>query len=42
MVSFASRAGYDAYLADLDRAAPRPLLDGLNVRQRLLEVTDVE
>ena len=42
VVSFASRAGYDAYLADLDRAALRPLLDGLNVRQRLLEVTDVE
>jgi enamine deaminase RidA (YjgF/YER057c/UK114 family) len=42
VVSFASRTGYDAYLADPDRAALRPLLDGLNVRQRLLEVTDVE
>ena len=40
LVSFASRAGYDAYLADPDRAALRPLLDGLDVRQRVLEVTD--
>lgn len=40
VVSFASRAGYDAYLADPDRAAFRPLLDGLDVRQRLLEVQD--
>jgi enamine deaminase RidA (YjgF/YER057c/UK114 family) len=40
VVSFASRASYDAYLADPDRAALRPLLDGLDVEQRLLEVTD--
>ena len=40
VVSFASRAGYAAYLADPDRVALRPLLDGLDVRQRLLEVTD--
>jgi enamine deaminase RidA (YjgF/YER057c/UK114 family) len=40
LVSFADRAGHDAYLADPDRAAAGHLLDGLDVRRRLLEVTD--
>ena len=43
LLSFADRAGYDAYLADPDRAAAGHLLDGLDgpaVRRRLLEVTD--
>ncbi len=40
LVSFADRAGHDAYLADPDRAAAGRLLDGLDVRSRLLEVTD--
>jgi enamine deaminase RidA (YjgF/YER057c/UK114 family) len=40
VVSFASRASYDAYLADPERAALRALLDELDVRQRLVEVTD--
>ena len=42
LLSFADRAGYDAYLADPDRAAAEPLLDGLDVDRRLLEVTDVD
>jgi hypothetical protein len=41
MLSFADRAAYEAYLADPDRAALGDLLDGLDVRRRLLEVTDV-
>lgn len=41
LLSFADRAGYDAYLADPDRAAGGRLLDGLDVRRRLLEVTDM-
>jgi enamine deaminase RidA (YjgF/YER057c/UK114 family) len=40
LLSFADRAGYEAYLADPDRAAAAGLLDGLDVRRRLLEVTD--
>jgi hypothetical protein len=40
LLSFADRAGYDAYLADPDRAAAGRLLDSLDVRRRLLEVTD--
>ncbi len=40
LLSFADRAGYAAYLADPDRAAAGRLLDGLDVRRRLLEVTD--
>ena len=42
LVSFADRAGYDAYLADPDRAAAGRLLDGLDVRRRLFEVTDAQ
>ncbi len=41
VLSFDARAGYDAYLADPDRAALRPLLAGLDIRQRALPVTDV-
>ena len=42
LLSFADRAGYDAYLADPDRAAAGRLLDGRDVRSRLLEVTDAD
>jgi enamine deaminase RidA (YjgF/YER057c/UK114 family) len=42
LLSFADRAGYDAYAADPDRAAAAPLLDGLDVRRRVLEVTDAD
>jgi len=41
LLSFAGRAGYDAYLADPDRTAAGRLLDGLDVRHRLLEVIDI-
>jgi enamine deaminase RidA (YjgF/YER057c/UK114 family) len=41
LVTFADRAGYEAYLADPDRDAAGRLLDGLAVRRRLLEVTDI-
>lgn len=41
VLSFAARAGFDAYLADPARAALRPLLAGLDVHQRVLEVHDV-
>jgi enamine deaminase RidA (YjgF/YER057c/UK114 family) len=39
LLSFADRAGYDAYLADPDRATAGRLLDGLAVHRRSLEVT---
>jgi hypothetical protein len=42
LLSFADRAGYDAYLADPDRAGLGSLLEGLDVRRRLLEVADVD
>ena len=42
LLSFADRAGYDAYLADPDRAAASRVLDGLDIDRRLLEVTDVD
>jgi enamine deaminase RidA (YjgF/YER057c/UK114 family) len=44
LLSFADRAGYDAYLADPDRTAAGHLIDGLDaddVRRRLLDVTDI-
>ena len=41
VVSFADREGYLAYLADPDRQALRPLLAGVEVTQRVLEVDDV-
>ena len=42
VLSFADRAGYDAYLADPARAAASRVLDGLDIDRRLLEVTDVD
>ena len=41
VVSFGSRAGYDGYLTDPERAGHRALLEGVAVEQRLLEVSDV-
>jgi hypothetical protein len=41
LLSFPSRTGYESYLADPDRAVLRPLLDGVDVHQRVLEVHDV-
>lgn len=41
VLSFRSRAGYEDYLGDPDRARHRSLLEGAEVTQRLLEVTDV-
>jgi hypothetical protein len=41
VVSFGSRAGYDAYIADPERAGHRVLLEGVAITQRLLEVIDV-
>jgi hypothetical protein len=41
LLSFPARAGYESFLADPDRAALRPLLADLDVRQRVLEVQDV-
>jgi hypothetical protein len=40
IVSFGSRAGYDAYSADPERADHRTLLEGVALTQRLLEVID--
>jgi enamine deaminase RidA (YjgF/YER057c/UK114 family) len=42
VLSFADRSGYDAYVAEPDRAAARRVLDGLDIDRRLLEVTDVD
>jgi enamine deaminase RidA (YjgF/YER057c/UK114 family) len=41
VLAFADRTGFDAYVADPDRAAHGRLLDGADVRRRLLEVDDV-
>lgn len=41
LLSFPSRAGYDAYRADPERAALHPMLTGLDLEQRVLEVRDV-
>lgn len=41
VVSFATRAGYEAFLADPERAPHRALLDGAGVVQRVIEVRDV-
>jgi hypothetical protein len=40
-VSFGSRAAYEAYLADPERAEHRAMLEGVALTQRLLEVVDV-
>ncbi len=41
IVSYGSRAGYDAYIADPERAGHRAPLEGVALTQRLLEVIDV-
>jgi len=41
IVSFATRAGYESYMTDPERLSFRQLLDGVEVRQRLLEASDV-
>jgi hypothetical protein len=41
VVSFGSRAGYESYLADPERAARRGQLTELDLRQRIVEVDDV-
>ena len=41
IVSFGSRHGFDAYMADPERIDHRALLEGVALTQRLLEVTDV-
>jgi hypothetical protein len=42
LVSFASRQGYESYLADPERVAHRHLLDPAPPTQRILEMTDVD
>jgi uncharacterized protein (DUF1330 family) len=42
VLSFASRDEFVAFRADPERAALQPLLDGLPLRQRVLEVSDVD
>ena len=42
IVSFASRTGYESYLADPERTALRARLAGSQVGQRVVEVHDVE
>jgi enamine deaminase RidA (YjgF/YER057c/UK114 family) len=42
LLSFADRVGYDAYLADPDRAEAGRLLDGVDLQRRLLGVADVD
>ncbi len=41
VVSFGSRAGYESYMADPERTAQRGALDGIELRQRIVEVDDV-
>lgn len=41
VVSFDNEAGYDSYINDPERQSHRRLLDGLDITQRLLQVTDV-
>ena len=42
VVSFEDEAGYASYLDDEERQSHRRLLEGVDVVQRLLQVTDVE
>ena len=42
IVSFLSRSAYEAYIADPERADLRALLEGVDLTQRLLEVSDVD
>jgi hypothetical protein len=41
LLAFDSATGYQAFLDDPERAALRPLLAGLDVRTRVLQVRDV-
>ncbi len=41
VISFASRAGYESYMADPERMAHRELLADVDVSQRILDVHDV-
>lgn len=41
VVSFASRSGYESYMADPERTAQRTQLDGIELTQRIVEVGDV-
>jgi hypothetical protein len=42
VVSFASPAGYESYMADPERVRHRDLLAGVDLHQRILDVHDVE
>jgi len=42
VVSFGSRRGFESYMDDPDRRAHRELLDGVDLTQRVLELTEVE
>lgn len=41
VVSFESQDGYESYLADEERQSHNSLLDGFDIVQRLLRVSDV-
>ena len=41
LIEFADAAGYQAFLADPDRATAQPLLDGVELTQRAVLVDDV-
>lgn len=41
VVSFTAQDGYESYLADAERQSYRGLLDGLDIVQRVLRVSDV-
>lgn len=41
VLSFETREGYQAYLADPDRARHRELLVGVPIEQQIIEVSDV-
>jgi uncharacterized protein (DUF1330 family) len=41
LIEFADRAGYEAYLADPERAAAQPLLEGVELTQRAFLADDV-
>lgn len=42
VLSFGSRAAYESFAADPARAAHRAALEGVELRTRLLEVSDVD
>jgi hypothetical protein len=41
VISFGSRSDYEAFVADPERTGHRPLLDGIHIGQRLVEVVDI-